>query len=333
MSVAARCLSVIGSAILGGCGYVGDPLPPALNIPVAVDDLSAIQRGNELVIQFTVPRMTTDGLVLKTVGGIDLRVGIEGVRPFDMPTWEAGAHRIEVADAGEPGRVRVETPAGPFAGREVILGVRVCGHKDRWSEWSNLVPLEAVEPLRPPSHLRAEAVRDGVRVSWRSENDREGIRYRISRRVDGGGQAERVGEAAQTEWVDTGTEYDKSYEYRVQAVVAAGDQLAESEWTPPVAVTPQDRFPPAVPTGLTAIAGMNTVELTWDRGQEPDLAFYRVYRSIKEEASRRIADSVAAPDYSDASVQSGRRYTYTVTAVDLLGNESEPSAAVDITVP
>ncbi len=333
MTGVVRCLSVIGFAILGGCGYVGDPLPPALNIPVAVRDLSAIQRGDELVIQFTVPQMTTDGLVLKTVSGIDLRAGVEGVGPFHMPTWEAGAHRIEVADAGEPGRVRVETPASPYAGREVILGVRVCGHKGRWSEWSNLVPLEVVEPLQSPSHVRAEAVRDGVLVSWRSENDREGIRYRLSRRVDGGGQAERVGETAQTEWVDTGTEYGKSYEYRVQAVVAAGNQLAESEWTAPVAVTPQDRFPPAVPTGLTAVVGLNTVELTWDRDQEPDLAFYRVYRSSREEASRRIADSVAAPDYSDTSVQSGRRYTYTVTAVDLLANESEPSAAVDITVP
>ena len=38
-------VAAAAAALLAGCGYIGDPLPPLLNIPARVTDLTAVQRG------------------------------------------------------------------------------------------------------------------------------------------------------------------------------------------------------------------------------------------------------------------------------------------------
>ena len=45
-----------------GCGYVGPPQPPALNIPKPVDDLSVSEIGDRIVARFTPPSQTTENL-------------------------------------------------------------------------------------------------------------------------------------------------------------------------------------------------------------------------------------------------------------------------------
>ena len=56
---------------LAGCGHVGDPMPPALHIPAPVSDLAAVERGDRIIVQFTVPELTTDGMVIKEYGELD----------------------------------------------------------------------------------------------------------------------------------------------------------------------------------------------------------------------------------------------------------------------
>ncbi len=332
MPAGVRWLSAAGFALLASCGYVGDPLPPALNIPAPVSDLRVVQRGDRLVIECSLPRLTTDGLMLRKLGEIDLRVGPAEAAAEGVSAWAGAASRIEAAGGGEDGRLHVEAPAGGYVGQEVAVGVRVSGPKGRWSDWSNLAGLQVVRPVKRPSGLRAEAAPEGVRVSWRAEDGREGVRYRVRRRTAESETSEEAAEVVETEWVDTATEYGRRYEYRVQAVVSAGAGLAESDWAAAV-VTPEDRFPPAPPEGLRAVAGLATAELSWDSGREPDLAYYRVYRSEGEGGRRRIADRVEEPNYSDGEVSPGRRYTYTVTAVDRLGNESPASAPAEVAMP
>ncbi|HEY3744185.1 MAG TPA: hypothetical protein VGL53_30275 [Bryobacteraceae bacterium] len=50
------------AVVLGGCGYVGYPLPPAINIPVPVTNLRAAQVGDQMIVEFTEPLHTTAGL-------------------------------------------------------------------------------------------------------------------------------------------------------------------------------------------------------------------------------------------------------------------------------
>jgi len=314
------------------CGYVGDPQPPALKIPAPVKDLTAVERGDRIVISFTVTGETTEGLRLKRYGEADLRLGAEGVRPFEQSRWETSARRIPVPLPAEPGRVRVETPAAEWAGREVIVGVRLANPHGRWSAWSNLAALQVVEPLAAPTNLRARAVPEGVKLEWSLPARRPGVRFRVQRKTGDSEGFAAVGETAVEEWIDTGTQYGVRYEYRVQTILPAGAGAAESEWSAPVTITPEDRFPPAPPTGLTAAAGVGSIELVWEASGASDLAGYKVYRSDGG-PEKPVSGLLALPAYSDRDVVSGTRYRYRVTAVDKKGNESAPSAPAEVAAP
>ncbi len=90
-------LALAGLA-LAGCGYIGPPLPPALNIPVQIRDLRGIQRGDKIVVAFTPPLDTTDKLVLAKVPEIELRVGENPRENFEIHRWAGEAKRIQVTD-------------------------------------------------------------------------------------------------------------------------------------------------------------------------------------------------------------------------------------------
>lgn len=312
-----------------GCGYVGEPLPPSLNIPEAVADFSAVERGESIILEFTTPKMTTDGVVLSRLGEIDIRAGLASGSTFDIAEWEASSKTI-ASPPPEKGHIRVRAPVKPWIGAEVILGVRVAGPKRRFSRWSNLVTLHVTEPLSQPTGLSAAPVRSGVKVSWNPNDSRPGLAFRVFRKAPGQESATLAARIESLEWVDSQTEYGKTYEYSVQAIFGSVAPEPESEISGPVAISPQDLFEPAAPQGLTAQPGAGTIELTWERNTEPDFAGYRVYRAIEGGASERIADSVTAPAYSDSQIEPGKRYTYTVTALDAKGHESPHSEGAEI---
>ena len=67
---------------------------------------------------------------------------------------------------------------------------------------------------------------------------------------------------------------------------------------------------------MTAVAGVNAIELVWDRNAEPDLGAYRVYRAEGAGEFTVLADAVEGLAYSDRQVDSGKTYKYRVTAID-----------------
>src|SRR5579871_6127627 len=83
--VAARLISTLFPLLSSGCGYMGNPMPPALNRPVRVEDLSAVEHGANIVIQFTVPTTTTEGNpIRKNQRDIELRLGPAPPGEFNM---------------------------------------------------------------------------------------------------------------------------------------------------------------------------------------------------------------------------------------------------------
>jgi fibronectin type 3 domain-containing protein len=160
-----------------------------------------------------------------------------------------------------------------------------------------------------------------VQLTWK------GIapKYRIFRAV-ADGNPERLNETDRPEFVDETTEYDKAYKYLVQGIT---DDLHGSEVSAPVEITPADEFAPAVPGALTAILGVNTVELAWTRNTEKDFKGYIVYRSTDGGPFEKIAEGIPAPSFSDSKIEPGKKYRYEVSAVDLKGNESARSTPAD----
>jgi fibronectin type 3 domain-containing protein len=119
----------------------------------------------------------------------------------------------------------------------------------------------------------------------------------------------------------------------VQRTVPAGAAVAESELSAPITITPHDTFAPAPPSGIRAIAAPQSVELTWERNTEADLAGYRLYRATGDGAFEKLKDLVQVPAYSDKKVDTGKTYRYQISAVDQAGNESGRSAAITVVTP
>ncbi len=86
----------------------------------------------------------------------------------------------------------------------------------------------------------------------------------------------------------------------------------------------------------TGAAVQHGIALTWNAPvSSPDpVVGYNIYRSIGGTAFELVNASVNSQvDYSDTDIQSGLTYSYVVTSVDLLGQESEPSNQASATVP
>jgi predicted phage tail protein len=322
-----RKLWSYGAALLlTGCGYVGDPLYPALNIPSRVIDLSAIERGSNLDVNFTIPPLTTEGLAVKQIGGIELRVGPNKSDPFNTGQWASAATKVEVPAPNKTGPVHLTFSVQPYIGQEVIVGVRAVNAKGRASEWSNFVTLRVQPPLATPAELRPQLVPQGVLLSWKASGEPS---FHIIRKAQEEQQATQIGVTTETQYLDAQIQYGKTYEYWVQGI----NGEVQSEYAGPVTAKPEDKFPPAVPSRVAASAGLQTIELAWERNTEPDFKGYRVYRTIGDGPFEKIADMIEAPSFSDNKTEPGMRYRYAVSAVDQTGNESERSAPVEATAP
>jgi hypothetical protein len=301
---------------LAGCAYIGPPKPPALDIPTRITDLRAAEYGDQILVQFTIGALTTDGLTLKSVKTVELQV--------------AGGNSPQMlhAPAKAPGPVDQQFAAKDWVGRQVTLMVRATGPKGKASEWSNPVTLAVGVPLTTPADFKAVSDPKGVLLTWSGSFGSEaGGRYRIFRGA-GDAMPQRLAESDKPEYVDTAVDFGSPYRYFVQALVG---ELRQSEISAIAGVTPADMFAPAVPVGLMAVAGVNSIELAWQPNTEDDLAGYQVYRSTGGGAAERIAGPVDAPNFSDRTVEIGKRYSYTITSIDRTGNESAHSAAVEVT--
>ena len=222
-----------------------------------------------------------------------------------------------------------EIPAAPWVGKDVVLGVRVAGANGHPSAWSKLLALSVVQPPAPPRDLKAENVLEGVRLTWSGD----GPAYRVYRRADADAAFTVAANTEAREYLDRATEYGKPVRYIVQAIVKTGTGEVESDLSMEVTRTPADEFPPAVPAGLTAVPTANSIELTWDRDTEPDLAGYRIYRAAPGGEFQKIGETAEAPSYSDRQIEAGKKYRYTVSAFDKAGNESKQSAEIEVAAP
>jgi hypothetical protein len=306
-------------AILTGCGYPGPVLPPLLDIPSPIPYVNAVEYGDNILVEFTLPDLTTEGNALRNVRLLEVRVGI-GPSPFTTDRWAETAKAYPVASPA-PGPFTKEIPVADWINKDVVISARAVGQKGKPAQWATVKLFTVQPPLPKPTALDAQNVEPGVKLTWQGSAPK----YRIFRALPGT-TPERLSEADHAEFVDETTEYDKTYQYIVQAIT---DDLHGSKVSDPVSITPSDKFAPAVPGALTAILGVSTIELAWTRNTEKDFRGYNVYRSSDGSPFVKIADLVAAPTFSDNKIEAGKKYRYEVSAVDLKGNESAHSTPAD----
>ncbi|MBN2392052.1 MAG: hypothetical protein JXR84_15090, partial [Anaerolineae bacterium] len=88
----------------------------------------------------------------------------------------------------------------------------------------------------------------------------------------------------------------------------------------------QPAAPPPAPTNLVAVEGNGEVMLTWDG--VTGAASYNVYRSYVYGGGYAYLGDTTTSDYTDTTVTNGTLYYYVVTAVGVLGAESDVSNEV-----
>jgi hypothetical protein len=360
------------SSLAIGCGAPGEPTPPSPPIPVAVTDLAGHQVGDSVLLTFTLPVKSTLGQRLNEVPTMEvwrgnLRPdGTPDPRSFHLvDTVPAAILKTYVYE----GKVSFPDPLQPEAlrssvGQTALYRVRTRVSERKVSADSNqaavdLYPVpQRIDPLdaktneryiqlnwTPPTSTSAGAQLPPIREYhvYRGELDAASVSA-AERDLHAGVWMVPLIQIAVTttpEYQDTGFDFDKTYAYVVRSVISEGGSLLESGDSRPAIITPKDTFPPAAPQDVVATTlpgatpGTVVVDLSWTINLETDVAGYRVYRSETENERGPLLtqDLLPTPSFRDNNVASGRRYWYTVTAVDRAGNESPPSAVSLVEVP
>jgi hypothetical protein len=248
----------------------------------------------------------------------------------------------------------------PNPAAEITYAVEVLNPDSRGAGLSNRIHVPAIATLAPPNDLSAELTGDGVVLTWTSAGESQIIpnasaanspslqlRYRVYRRNESTGKDAiagevPVGEPGPAHFTDSGLEWEKTYFYRITGVSIIKqpdtEVQVEGDDTPPVRVVAHDIFPPAVPTGLqAAFSGEGQkpfIDVIWAPVTNADLAGYNIFRSEDGGAAIKLnSELVKSPAYRDFSVTSGKTYTYSVSAVDVRGNESHRSEQTSEPVP
>ncbi len=348
------CLFAI--ALLAACGTPGPPLPPSLELARPVTDLRASRTGDKVYLTWSVPTETIDKHNIKHPGATEVCSNIGSALrdcgspvaklPFQKPPETKNAAKIQAGYVAElPAALQSQNPSA-----NVFYAVTVLNSYGRSAGLSNQVQVPVAPTLPAPANFRVQLATEGVRVSWDpvSPPAISGLRfaYRIYRREQGTSKDAVAGEipfGSESTLLDQGFEWEKTYDYRaaVVTIVAGanrGEQRVEGEDTPSVRVVTHDVFPPATPSGLQAVfsgSGQKPfVDLIWAPNTEPDLAGYNIYRHEQGTQPVKInSELVKAPAFRDSGALRGNQYFYSVSAIDVRGNESARSEEASETVP
>lgn len=311
---------------------MGPVVPPSPQIPSEIKDLAAVERGDQILITFTTPARTRDFLPIEEFSNIDLRVG-PSVEPFNQQQWEAAARTYLVAPTQTPAGDETEArslpvqrsiPVSDWNGKKVDVLVRTAVKKrGHFSAWSNLATLDVVQPLDPPE-VKLQPTAAGYRLTWSGTS--RATRFEILRQGPGEKAPAAVGFSEKPEYVDGTAQWDTTYSYNVVAQLGKAESLPSKS---AVGNSP-DKFAPAVPAGIVALAAPESIELSWNRNDEIDFKGYEIFRSVNGGPFERLGDLLTLPSYSDRKAQHGKQYRYSVSAIDQKGNLSDKSAPVEV---
>jgi hypothetical protein len=318
-----------------------------LNLPEPVTDLTAVRVDNRVTLSWTMPRRTTDRLLLK------------GTQPVHICRRTGDGPCIGIADLGYPAEKPAKyddlLPGNLTTGEAQLLTylIEVKSRHGRSAGDSN--PSYSASGAAPQAltGFRGTVQADGVLLEWGpvglvGTDQRVSIhrtllseqREKAESKSEPFGSQPLIKEQALVvrmppdkdtgKTLDADAAFDQRYSYRISrtSTVSLGGKsvTVEGPASQTIVVDTRDVFPPRPPSGLSGVAvpGEGAIDLSWAPNTEPDLMGYAVYRSDGGRAPQRISgnEPLDSPAFRDLTAQPGREYTYFVTAIDRDGNES-----------
>lgn len=380
------------SLIFGACGKRGDPLPPFPKTPGPITGLKLSQRGVELRVELTAPKLTTAGQRLPVLE-------VEVLRALDSGDFAKVATRSRTHAA--PGELLRQTEPLPPPGTAVRVGARALS-KGQASTLTAVATLTVWPPLPAPETFGARVVGSGVELVWSmpslpdpppvpaqlpsttapatalrpgSDVPTEAPSTRPATptapsatvvRPPDQKEAEAPGSAPaatpppppapglliyrrdasgeygpplttatveKAPWIDTGAVAGQSYCYLARVAVST-EPVIEGRESSEQCVEFRDVAPPPTPVGLAALSREGAVELSWSPVTSADARQIRLYRAEAARPPVLLAElPPGTTSFRDATTAAGMAYTYTLTAVDEVGNESPPSIPGRVRMP
>ena len=182
MSVRIQLCFTLGClAALTACGTPGAPMPPSLELPRPVEDLTASRKGNQVTLTWTPPTRTTDAqnVRFKKLGPVSVCRGVNEfpmarcnplvgqISPAPLPAAEKGkrklppAPRISYTDT-LPADLQQMYPTGT-----VTYAVETMNWRWRSAGLSNQVRLPLAPALNPPSSVDIGISREGPVIGFK----------------------------------------------------------------------------------------------------------------------------------------------------------------------
>ena len=358
-------ITVLGAS----CGTPGIPEPPSLELARPVRDLKAVRKGNLVHLSWSVPEFTEDHQSFRHVGPTRICRSMESPMHdcetvvIDLPPQKApiqGTSSRRIARKSQLPTPPEETYTDQLSPSlelqsptsNLSYAVSVLNFYGRSAGLSNQVQVSAAPTLSAPADLAAHLSASGVELTWNAVVSSREVpdlkyEYRIYRRDAANNHDDIAGEVpvladAKPRFLDTGFEWEKTYDYHVTVVTVVnrpnGPEQVEGDDSSSVRVVAYDTFPPATPTGLQAVfsgPGQKPfIDLIWTGNSESDLAGYNVYRrDVGSEPVKINTELVKTPAFRDGDVVPGHDYFYSISAVDARGNESPRSEEAGESVP
>jgi len=336
----AACFVVMLSATVA-CGRKTDPYIPESPRPEAIKNIVAVTRDAVAYLTWPIPDRNVEGKNMNPADVIRFRI----YRSEYERDHKKGRYRLYTdIDMSSPAPATVRNNVVSWSDMSLRYGqtygyrIRALTARGGVSQQSAEVLVTPVVPLAVPQGFVAFGA-DGFNqltwepvTTWLDGSPATGfIGYNIYRGT------EKVlydktplnNEPLKTpSYKDTKVVNGHPYYYVIRSVTSQTTPWNESPDSEEISATPRKLTPPTQPTGLTVIAGVSRVFLTWDENAEHDIAGYNVYRSTKTGRDyERLNDKLLTrTTFSDESVKIGVTYYYAVTAVDQSGNESAYTA-------
>ena len=366
IALSAAILGGIGASLGTGCGAPASPLPPTLNLPAPVSDLAARRAGDTVHLTFSVPQKTTDKLPVRgpmtarlcrsvdtgpcQPAGIlaipvqqkasamddnlppELTQGPARLLTYKLSILNRAGKSGQASDAAYAIAGVAPAPVSSFTAmpkrKGIVLSWQGVNLPDGFIGW-----------------IRFDRTRTAGPVSQPSTRENSGNNPLTGHKVaaEAAEQVFRVAETAQESHpsaVDITAHTGDSYRYvaqRIQQITLAG-QTVEMASLPsaPAETAYRDVFPPPVPIGLVSAAdtASKAIDLDWTPDVDPGLAGYIVYRRAAgtDQTPERISPAgkpVITSAWSDTTALPGQRYAYSVSAIDVSGNESQRSTEIE----
>lgn len=368
-------LTAASIAFAAGCASPGPPLPPSLHLPRTVGDLAAVRVGDTVELHWTTPSRTTDELDIKgpitaeicrhEAGNASSMRCLPRISVKPGPSHETDslpvaltrdslqllAYHVQIFNANgrsagsSHAAFSVAGPA-PSPVEQLHATAARSGVALDWTATAELLPVDldrtliSGPPLPATKDLSSKPASKATRkpVSALHAVKTEPVEVHL----EAPSQSADTGRTSGT--IDRSVQRGATYRYtarRIRMVNLAGHTLEmRGVPSPMVTVVVNDTFAPAVPTGLAAIPGTGSIDLSWEPVADTDVSGYIVYRQQADASGNPVGKSVRlnaapviGPAYSDRTAVAAQSYLYRVTAIDVSGNESTPSAAVEETVP